>query len=171
MERIFRKFIVSLGWLFNKTLRDRKTLHREPLIGCQSVNLFLPKDCLRFFSFKIELWDLNFWVYHHLSFEFRCHFSYVLLLFEFGRKLSCVTIFYSFLSSISSWVFTNWVFELSQFKFLSSVTIWVKLCHTLSCVGENSLLLKKLNVFKKIDRHFFLAENKIFWLKKSILIL
>ena len=41
-----------------KTSQDCKTLPRVHLIGCQGVNLFLPKDCFKFGQLSRQ--DLSF---------------------------------------------------------------------------------------------------------------
>ena len=59
-ESLIRYLIFLLFWLFNKTLRDCKTLHKGPLIGCQGVKLFLPKDCFNLCP-KLSCQNLSFW--------------------------------------------------------------------------------------------------------------
>ena len=85
----------SLGWIFKKILQDRKILHREHLIGCQSAKLFLPKDCFMFCQ-RLSCQNMSFWVYQNLTFwalwswvEFCWYLGFVtkfLLKFFFGDK-------------------------------------------------------------------------------------
>ena len=132
----------------------------------------------KIFSFWVYH-KLTFWVYHIWLLEFCCYLSWVLLLFEFCHKMSskfCYNlIFFSF---VTIWGFefcSNWVFELSQFEFLSTVTIWVKLGYNLSFwwkqfVAEKSLLLKKswCNFFLVKIKLCFCWKNKFFLLNKLL---
>ena len=113
-----------------------RTFHR--LSMCQVV---LTKRLFYIFELN-KIWVLELitiWV-----FRFCCYSNSVSLSFEFCHKLS-FKFLYDYIKKKS--IVTIWVFELSHFEFLSSVTIWVKYCYYLSFVGENSLLLKiKKNV-------------------------
>ena len=92
----------------SKTLRDRKTLPRVYLLSCRGIKLFLAKDCFKFCQ-KLIFQNFSFWVLSIFEFEFcQC------------LNLTFFTIWVFFVV-VAIWFFLG----LSQFKFLSFVTIWV----------------------------------------------